>query len=137
MTCTTGVTHRQRIIVQYEIEEVDDMDTLEEIADAAQTDDDVVSDAASQRFSTLQEESIRATSVRAGIDSRNTGSFHTARPSLSLDFAALLPDSGNPAAVAVTNDHGPDPRPDRMTASQQAQPVIQQLKYGSPGNHNS
>lgn len=48
-----GVSRNQRIHVQYEIEEIEDISSLQEIAGARAGEDDVVSDAATERLSTL------------------------------------------------------------------------------------
>ncbi|KAK6075864.1 rho GTPase [Seiridium cupressi] len=91
LTRTTAVPRRQRIIVEYEIEEIDDMETLDEIAVAAQQGSDLVSDTASQRLSILQNESTCTSSIRASTDTFNTGSFHTARSNFSLDLDQPAP----------------------------------------------
>ncbi|KAJ2896758.1 P-loop containing nucleoside triphosphate hydrolase protein [Zalerion maritima] len=93
MTRAMEIPWRQRIIVAYEVGEIEDMETLEEIEEAGDGGADVVSETASVRLewmrdaSSMGSDSIRAPSVRtttSTITSRNAGSFVTAKSRLAL-----------------------------------------------------
>ena len=92
MTRATDVPRRQRIVVEYEIEEVDDVEILEEMAMASEDDGDVVSDTASVRLERIREGSIRTVSVRTATNSNSSASFVTARSSLSLSIDEVVMD---------------------------------------------
>ncbi|KAK4668989.1 Rho-related BTB domain-containing protein 1 [Podospora pseudoanserina] len=61
--CFGDIALKQRHIVEVEISEVDDLETLEEIALASQNDEDLISDTVSLRLN-----SIRSASIRKGHD---------------------------------------------------------------------
>lgn len=89
LTRATEIPQRQRIIVDYEIESIPDVSTLEEIETAREGDDDVVSDAASIRLERLRESSRTSgvTSNRSSIaDSLVTlESYFSANSGLTVD----------------------------------------------------
>jgi hypothetical protein len=79
LTRQTSVPRIQRILVECEIEEVEDLDRLQIIEQAGQDDSDIVSDTASVRLGSVRDGSIRSfPSVRT-----DTASFVTARSNLS------------------------------------------------------
>ncbi|KAH8179444.1 prion-inhibition and propagation domain-containing protein [Sarocladium implicatum] len=80
MTRATDVPTRQRRIVEYEIEELDDIQKLEEIVSATRNNDaDLVSEIASLRLEKLTQASAR-TSIQRGANATDAGSsFFTAR----------------------------------------------------------
>ncbi|KAK3360995.1 prion-inhibition and propagation-domain-containing protein, partial [Lasiosphaeria ovina] len=92
MTRATDVPRRQRIIVEYEIEEVDDVEVLEEMVMASEDDSDVVSDTASIRLERIREGSIRTVSARTATNSNSSASSVTARSSLSLSIDEVVMD---------------------------------------------
>jgi hypothetical protein len=55
LTKATTVAHRQLVFVEYEIESIDDIETLEEMEAAREDDYDVVSDAASLRLERISQ----------------------------------------------------------------------------------
>lgn len=114
ITRGTGVPRRQRIIVEHEIEEVDDVETLEEIASAAQEGEDVVSDAASCRLGILRDGLSHGVNIRASMDSRR--SFHTVRSSLSLDL--------NPPGLGL----GSGLSNEKTKSQEKAEPTPQKIK---------
>lgn len=87
ITHFTGVPRRQRIIVEHEIEEVDDVEILKEIAETGQEEANIISDAATRRIRILQANPSPTQSIRASLDTRR--SFHTPRESISIDFGPL------------------------------------------------
>ncbi|KAM0813410.1 putative Rac5 protein [Seiridium cardinale] len=136
---TTGVPRRQRIIIEYEIEEIDDMEILDEIAVAGQQGSDLLSDTASQRLSILQNESTRTSSIRASTDTFNTGSFHTARSNFSLDLVRPWTEAGSSSADVNTGGKGPESTTGITATRTQDQsapfePVVQRLKCVAVGN---
>ncbi|KAK9426614.1 putative P-loop containing nucleoside triphosphate hydrolase protein [Seiridium unicorne] len=139
LTRTTGVPRRQRIIVEYEIEEIDDMETPDEIAVAAQQGSDLVSDTASQRLSILQNESTRTSSIRASTDTFNTGSFHTARSNFSLDLVRPWTEAGSSSADVTAGGENPESTTGITATRSQDQsaalePVVQRLKCVAVGD---
>lgn len=74
LTRATEIPRRQLIFVEYEIESISDTETLEEIEEARDGDDDVVSDAASARLERLSQGTA---SIRSSIRSSQVGSFIT------------------------------------------------------------
>jgi Ras family protein A len=84
-----GVYARQIRIVQMEIEEIDDMETLEEIALASQNDADVISDTVSLRI-----ESIRSGRSTTGpASSGTTKSFKSALTSIPATINEVLQEN--------------------------------------------
>jgi hypothetical protein len=118
MTRIMDIPRKQRIIVEYEVEEITELEVLEEVADAGADDSDVVSDTASHRLVMIYEGSeiisIRSMSMRASLDSSRdsfftgpsmvsllsngtrttngtgTGSFVTARSEISQTFETVV-----------------------------------------------
>jgi len=93
MTQATNIPRRQRVIVEYEIQEIDDVETLEEIALASQDGSDVVSDTASMRLGRIREGSLRSFSIRTAERSSDSASFVTARSTFSISIDAVLGDA--------------------------------------------
>ena len=78
MTRALGdIPQKQRQIVELEISEIADLETLEEIALASQDDEDIISDTVSLRLS-----SIRSGSIWTSNSTRDTTSFKTAPTSI-------------------------------------------------------
>ncbi|KAF1967218.1 P-loop containing nucleoside triphosphate hydrolase protein [Bimuria novae-zelandiae CBS 107.79] len=70
LTMTTDIPRRQLVFVEYEVESIDDVETLEDMESAREGDDDVVSDAASARLERISEGSASVrTSMQSGRDS--------------------------------------------------------------------
>ncbi|KAK4225925.1 prion-inhibition and propagation-domain-containing protein [Podospora fimiseda] len=78
----TDIVAKQKQIVEWEISEIDDLETLEEIAQASKDDEDLISDTVSVRISSIKSRnSVRAATV-TGSGSRRTRSFKTAFTSI-------------------------------------------------------
>ncbi|KAL5611122.1 hypothetical protein FOBRF1_007239 [Fusarium oxysporum] len=86
---------RQRRIVQMEIEEIGEMETLEEIALASQDDADVISDTVSLRIESIRSGSSILTGTAA---SGTTKSFKTALTSIPVTIDEILEETA-PAPV--------------------------------------
>lgn len=86
MTRALGdIPQKQRRIVELEISEIADLETLEEIALASQDDEDIISDTVSLRLS-----SIRSGSIWTGSSTRDTTSFKTALTSIPATIDETL-----------------------------------------------
>lgn len=70
LTRDLEVSQNQRIHVQYEIEKVSDISSLEKVAGARTGEDDVVSDAATERLSTLGSSGGRGTTIASNYVAR-------------------------------------------------------------------
>lgn len=75
-----------------EVEGIDAEETLEEMALASQDDEDVISDTVSLRL-----ESIRASTIRTGTDSRNTGSYRSALSRIPATIDEVITELMNEA----------------------------------------
>jgi hypothetical protein len=64
LTKATEIPHRQLVFVEYEIESIDDVETLENMESAREDDYDVVSDAASSRLERLSQGAASISSPR-------------------------------------------------------------------------
>jgi len=81
LTKATEIPHRQLVFVEYEVESINDIETLEDMQSAREDDYDVVSDAASSR---LERISQGAASIRSPRDSGQY-SFVSAESAFTLE----------------------------------------------------
>ncbi|KAK4165499.1 gtp-binding protein rho2 [Cladorrhinum sp. PSN259] len=99
----TDIVARQRQIVEREISEIDDLETLEEMAQASRDDEDVISDTVSLRISSIKSgRSVRATTFTG---SRDTRSFKTALTSAPVTITETIEEM-----IERYNFVNPDPK---------------------------
>jgi Ras family protein A len=108
------VLARQRRIVQMEIEEVQDMETLEEIAMASQDDNDVISDVVSVRLESIRSGASIITGAGTGAGtSGTTRSFWTALTSIPTTIDEIIEET-HAAQIQASNVEAPLTRRPRL-----------------------
>jgi hypothetical protein len=90
--------------VEIEIEEVQDIETLEEIALASNHGPDIVSDAVSIRLERIRNGTVSSVSIRTATESQNSVSFRTARSSLSLSIDSVMVGQSTMHRLGLSNN---------------------------------
>ncbi|KAK3985404.1 prion-inhibition and propagation-domain-containing protein [Cladorrhinum sp. PSN332] len=92
----TDIVAKQKQIVEREISEIDDLETLEEIAQASKDDEDVISDTVSVRISSIKSRNSVRAATMTGSGSWGAWSFKTALTSIpfTIDEAIEMYDAG-------------------------------------------
>ncbi|KAM7194444.1 Prion-inhibition and propagation domain containing protein [Naviculisporaceae sp. PSN 640] len=110
MTRATDVPRRQRMVVEYEIEEVEDIEVLEEIAMATSEDEgDVVSDTASVRLERIREGSVRTHGIRDNTSASDEDLSGASRTSTVPPILEQSPDSRSSSGPIPARTQRPTP----------------------------